>query len=395
VTRVLIVDHTAGIVPFQRKFTALAAQPGIELTVLAPKRWVENYRDVFTREGDAGGYRVLTAPVLWPGYENRGFYRSGIARALRIAKPDLLHLWEEPYSFMTLQSLVARRWLAPKAPVIFSSSDDRSLGYRYPYRPSWLYGAIERFTLRRAAGAAVINEGVRSLLGVKGFRRPIELITHGLDLENYPDSLEERAARSSSGAPAVIGYFGRLTEQKGVDLLLRAFRDLCLGVAAPEAARAPERAPGLRIVGDGPVRDDLVALARELGIADRVRFSPTVPHGDAPRVLAEFDVLVLPARTVPTSRETFGRVLIEGMAAGCVVIGSNSGAIPDVIADAGLVFPEEDVDALRNALMRTLTDRALAADLRARGRERVRERYTWDGIGKMLAEFYWRVLAAA
>jgi len=386
-TRVLIIDHTAGIIPFQRKFTALAAQPGIDLTVLAPTRWVENYRDVFAQEGDLGGYRVLTAPVFWPGYENRGFYLKGIGRALRMAKPELLHLWEEPYSFMTLQSLVLGRWLAPRAPVIFSSSDDRSLGYQYPYRPSWLYGAIERFTLRRAAGAAAINEGVRSLLGVKGFRRPIELITHGLDLEDYAASPNERAARSTNGAPAVIGYFGRLTEQKGVDLLLRAFRDLL--------AHGTGAAPELRIVGDGPLRDDLIGLARELGIADRVSFSPTVPHGDAPRVLAAFDVLVLPARTSPTSREQFGRVLIEAMAAGCVVIGSNSGAIPEVIGDAGLVFPEGDVDALRTALARALTDRALAAGLRARGHERVRERYTWDGIGRILAEFYRRVLDEA
>lgn len=379
-TRVLIVDHTGGIAPFQRKFTALAAQPGIDLTVLAPTRWVENYRDVFAREGNGGGFRLLTGPVVWPGYENRGFYVGGLARALRKTKPELLHLWEEPYSLMTLQSLLLRNLLAPRIPVIFSSSDDRSLNFRYPYRPSWLYGAIERYALRRAAGAAVINQGVRELLGIKGFCRPIRLVTHGLDLDDYPPSLEKRGARFGQGLP-IVGYFGRLTEQKGVDLLLRAF-------ARVRITPAPE----LRIVGDGPVRESLVALTHELGLSDRVRFSPTVPHGDAPRVLAEMDVMVLPARTVPTSRETFGRVLIEGMAAGCVVIASRSGAIPEVMGDAGILFPEEDVDALTNAIATALTNRELVADLRARGRERVRDYYTWDSIGKGLAEFYRQVL---
>jgi len=381
VTRVLIVDHTGGIVPFQRKFKALAAQPGVDLTVLAPARWVENYRDVFAREGNGSGYRLLTGPVVWPGYENRGFFVGGLARALRETKPELLHLWEEPYSLMTLQSLLMHRLFAPRIPVIFSSSDDRSMDFRYPYRPSWLYGAIERYTLRRTAGATVINQGVRELLGIKGFRRPIELVAHGLDLEDYPPSLEAREARFGNGSVPVVGYFGRLTDQKGVDLLLRAFARLRITPA-----------PELRIIGDGPVREKLIALTNELGLSGRVRFSPTVPHGEAPRVLADMDVIVLPARTVPTSRETFGRVLIEGMAAGCVVIASRSGAILEVMGDAGILFPEEDVDALRNAIATALTDRERAADLRARGRERVRERYTWDTIGKGLVAFYRRVL---
>ena len=381
--RVLAIDHTAGVVPFREKFRALAVHPEIDLTVLAPERWVENYRDVRAVETREDGYRLLTGRVVWPGYENRGFFVSGLGRAFREAKPDLIHLWEEPFSFITLEALACARVWSPRAPVIFSTSDDRSVGFRYDYRPSWLYARIERATLRRAAGATVINDAVFRLLREKGFEKPVERVPHGLDLERYPDSLEARAARPDAVAP-VVGYLGRLTNQKGVDLLLRAVSRVL--------RKDWRHAPVLEIVGEGPERSGLRALAAELGVEERVRFREAVSHDEVPGILAGFDVLVLPARTTPTAREQFGRVLIEGMAAGCVVIGTESGAIPEVIGDAGLVVPEEGEEALAAAIERTLREPAFPADLRRRGRERVRERYTWSAVASTLAAFYRRVM---
>jgi glycosyltransferase involved in cell wall biosynthesis len=384
--RILAIDHTAGVVPFRKKFQALAAHPGLELTVLAPERWVENYRDVRAVESREDGYSLLTGRVVWPGYENRGFFVSGLDRAFRLAKPDLIHLWEEPFSLITLQSRASARAHSPGAPWVFSTSDDRSAGFRYPYRPSWLYARIERASLRSAAGATVINEAVFRLLREKGFERPIERVPHGLELERYPCSLDARAARAGDPDRApVFGVLGRLTPQKGVDVLLGAFSRV--------TRRPGSVAPLLEIVGDGPERPRLAELANRLGIEARVRFRDPVPHEDVPHVLAEFDVLVLPARTTPTAREQFGRVLIEGMAAGCVVIGTESGAIPEVIEDAGLVVPEEDEEALAAALERVLREPGLASALRSRGRERVRERYTWTAVASALTSFYRRVLA--
>jgi glycosyltransferase involved in cell wall biosynthesis len=376
--RVLILDHTAGIVPFRQKFTALAAVPGIDLTVLAPDRWVENYREVRALPSRENGFRLLTGRVVWPGYENRGFFVSGLGRAMRGARPDLIHLWEEPFSLIALQSLAHARLWAPGVPVLFSSSDDLSRGFRYPYRPSAVYGAIERLTLQRAAGATYMNRMVHDLLREKGFQKPLEQITHGLDLERY--SPEERAPGGER--PLVVGYFGRLTKAKGVDVLLRAV-----------ARSGPGPVPMVvEVVGEGPERAGLMALAAELGLGDRARFRDPVPHAEAPRVLRGFDVLALPSRHVPTWREHFGRVLIEGMAAGCVVIGSDTGAIPEVIGDAGIVVPQDRVEALSAALERVRADRGLARELRERGLERVRTRYTWKAIAARLATFYGRIL---
>jgi len=201
--RVLIVDHTAGITPFRRKFAALAARPGIGLTVLAPDRWVENYREVRAKPVLENGYRLLTGSVVWPGYENRGFFVSGIAPALRASRPDLIHLWEEPFSLIALEALFLRRRLAPRAIAVFSTSDNLSFGFRYPYRGSWLYARIERMAHQDCAAALAINQRVVENLRSKGFSKPIEILPHGVTLEAYasprswPPPLRCRASSAS------------------------------------------------------------------------------------------------------------------------------------------------------------------------------------------------------
>lgn len=387
--RVLAVDHTAGVPPFRKKFEALARYPGVDLTVLAPKRWVENYRIINASPDDAAGYRMRTGSVVWPGYENRAFFRSGLGTSIRDARPDILHLWEEPFSVITLQALAHATLWAPRAKTLFFSSDNLSWNFRYPYRPSWFYAGVERLAHHRCAAGTAVSQEVAGVLSAKGFRKPLAVIPHGVDLADYPpdaDSVEEIGRRAPRREviqrlglePPVVGYVGRLLRQKGVDLLLRAVS------MSPKVS--------LAILGDGPERESLESLAKELGIAGRTRFFAALPHGGVPAALESLEVLVLPSRPTPKWKEQFGRVLIEGMAAGCVVIGSSSGAIPEVLGDAGLVFREEDSADLARSLERALSESDLATQLRIRGRNRVRERYTWDAVAARVMEVYEQVL---
>jgi glycosyltransferase involved in cell wall biosynthesis len=376
--RVLAVDHTAGIRPFRKKFDALAAQPGIDLTVLAPERWVENYKEVRADPDGTRGYEFLLGRVGWPGYENRAYFRSGLGAAIRRVKPSILHLWEEPFSVITLQALVLAGLHAPRALPIFFSSDNLSRGFRYPYRPSAFYGAVERYAHRRCAAGTAVNPEVVEVLRDKGFTKPIEVIPLGLDLSDFP---ERRASREEARAlfqlePPIVGFAGRLLNQKGVDLLLRAVKTL-------------EPRPSLVVIGEGPERETLERLAGELGILDRTRFLPLVPHEKMPELLAAIDVLVLPSRTMPRLKEQFGRILIEGMAAGCATVGSTSGAIPDVIGDGGWIFREGDAGHLASVLNQALQD-----PNRKSGRKRVEERFTWTAVAKKTVSLYRALLTA-
>jgi glycosyltransferase involved in cell wall biosynthesis len=113
-----------------------------------------------------------------------------------------------------------------------------------------------------------------------------------------------------------------------------------------------------------------------------------------PAYYRQLDVLVLPSRTRPNWKEQFGRVLVEVMACGVVVIGSDSGEIPNVIGDAGLLFPEGQVDRLRAHLGRLLGEPALRAELARRGRERVLARYTQARVAAQTYQVYREIVAS-
>lgn len=385
--RVLAVDHTGGIGPFRRKFAALAAEDGIDLTVLVPDRWTENFRPVRldVKAGARDGYNLRSGSVVWPGYENRGFFVTGLAGAFGAARPDLLHLWEEPFSLFALQALWLRRFLAPRAKAIFFSSDNLTRDGRYPYRPSRLYRDVERYAFRSCAYGTAVSGEVEEVLRIKGYEGPIEVVPHGLDLADYPEralaGMPASLVAREGLKPPVVGFVGRLLHQKGVETLLRAF------AALPSPPPGAER-PSLLLVGDGPDREAFLRVANDLTLGERARFLPGVRHDEMGEVYGAIDVLVVPSRTTPNWKEQFGRVLIEGMAAGCVVIGSSSGAIPHVLGDAGLVFPEGDVPALTAAIHRALSEPGLAAALRTKGRERVRLHYTWNAVAAKMARVY-------
>ena len=168
---------------------------------------------------------------------------------------------------------------------------------------------------------------------------------------------------------------------KGLDYLLDAIATL--------------QSPGIFVIaGDGAERQHLEQLAQAKGIQDRVRFLPGMHFNDVPAFIRALDALVLCSVTIPpTHKEQFGRVLTEAMSAGDPVLGSTSGAIPEVIGDAGLVVPERDSVALAAQLERLLSDPQLRAELAERGRDRVSRYYGWPVVARQAVELYRTAIA--
>ena len=107
------------------------------------------------------------------------------------------------------------------------------------------------------------------------------------------------------------------------------------------------------------------------------------------------DVLALPSRTVPKWKEQFGRVIIEAHACAIPVIGSLSGAIPEVIGGGGLTFAERNPKALAATILRLAADPALGIRMGAVGRQQVEEHYTWQRVAEQMYNIYNRLAPAA
>jgi glycosyltransferase involved in cell wall biosynthesis len=218
--------------------------------------------------------------------------------------------------------------------------------------------------LAHARFAIVGNRDAERVLRAKHYAGPVRVIPQfGVDPELY----HPRTKQDGTGEELVIGYMGRLVEEKGLQVLLRALA----GFAGKWR---------LKVVGSGPYDTTLRALTVELGIQNHVDWLGQVASTQAPEVLRRFDILVLPSLTRDNWKEQFGRVLIEAMACEVPVIGSSSGEIPNLIGEAGVVFPEGDVVALRSSLRELANDTDLRSTLGQRGRKRVLERYTQTQI---------------
>ncbi|WP_218671717.1 glycosyltransferase family 4 protein [Microbispora sp. GKU 823] len=240
-----------------------------------------------------------------------------------------------------------------------------------------LGGALERRGTARADAVIVLTSRMRDVLvggGVPAGRVHV-----------IPSGIAPVFTRPAGPGPLLDGvpvprvlYVGRLHEQKGVDVLLRAL------------ALLGDPPVDLLVVGDGPRARRLRELAERLGVAARVHLRGFVPQEDIPGVLGGGDPLVLPSRY-----EELGTVLIEAMHAGNPIVATRVGGIPDLVEDGvtGLLVPPGRPEALAAAIRRLLDDPAEAKEMAANARRRVAELH-WDTLVHRVHAVYGEVLRA-
>lgn len=367
--RVLMVSKACVVGAYQKKLEELARLPGMELTVVVPPAWRDERGVVELERQHTTGYELVVEPIVFNGNYHLHFY-PGLGKRLRRAQPDVVHIDEEPYNVATAHALRLARRAGARS--LFFSWQNLLRRYPLPFR------LIERYVLARADYHIAGNQDSAAVWRAKGYRGPQAIIPQfGVDPDLFRPALHQDAA--GAGRSLMIGYVGRLIEDKGVDLLLEALAGL------PGTWRAT-------VAGSGPAADALRAQAHTLGLAGRVSFEPWILSAQMPAFYRQLDVLVLPSRTRPNWKEQFGRVLVEAMACGVPVIGSTCGEIPNVIGDAGLVFGEGDADALREHLERLLADADRRGELAQRGRERVLAHYTQAQVAARTYEVYQAML---
>jgi glycosyltransferase involved in cell wall biosynthesis len=200
----------------------------------------------------------------------------------------------------------------------------------------------------------------------------------------YPYSAERREnLRSELGiSPSefVVGFVGRFVEEKGLSDLVEAICRL---------RAASDRIPVLLLNGKGNMEDAARERCGQLGV--KLLVVPPRRYHQIADTMNVLDVLVLPSRSRRFWKEQFGHVLIEAMASGVPVIGSDSGEIPNVIGNAGLVFPEGKPEKLFQCLQLCSGSEDFRLALRDRGLERVSKNYTNEIVADATLKIYTRI----
>lgn len=369
--RVLRITHSSLTPALRQRERALSRRyPDVDLQVITPERWREAEVEVEATTDDLFPVRTartyLSKHIQLFAYDPRP-----IIAALREHKPDLVDVSHEPYSVACAETLTLCKWFAPSAAIVMHTN--QNICHRYPPPFNWL----EQRAFRRIAAAYACSETVREVLRAKGFHKPAPIITYGVDTEAFRprETVRERSAKGPT-----IGFVGRMLPGKGLNVLADA-----LGKLSGESWQ-------LLVVGDGSEREEFEQRLAALGLLNRAQLTGAISFDLVPEYFKNLDVLVIPTQTTKRIREQFGRVIVEAMASGIPVIGSTCGAIPEVIGEAGLVFPEGDAEALAAALRRLLSDSGLRERLARAGRKRVEQHYSWEKVADQTYKLFQQVL---
>jgi glycosyltransferase involved in cell wall biosynthesis len=283
-----------------------------------------------------------------------------LARQLRDVRPDAVWVQEEPIDPFLLEILALSRF--SRRPRIVSAVCENI----FPPPASRVTRVARTRLWPRLDGLVAVASP--SLAGIRAAGMPASVPAASLvagGLEPPPDV--EPLELPFGADDVVVGFAGRVVEEKGWRVLVRALETL-----PPEVK--------LAVAGDGP---DLGAL---LAALPGRSYSAGLLMKDALwGFYAALDCLAVPSLTTPRWKEQLGGTLLDGLAMGVPVVASASGGLPDAMGEAGILVPEGDADALADALRRLRDDHGLRGRLAATGRERFRREFAIPAYADKLA----------
>jgi glycosyltransferase involved in cell wall biosynthesis len=359
--RAVIVSHTYIDPATRGKLKALVSL-GCTLSVAVPARWSPTLRGAPLQAtwGNDGGVRIVPIPVSAERGEAGRWKGRDLQRLLSDFRPQILQIESEPWSPAATTASARGARLG----ILIVACSWESVRRPYSFAEGWR----RKRTLSRARALVGGNKLAAALLARAHPGIPVTALPQlGLTapLETIRPEQPELA----------IGFVGRLVPEKGLDTLFRA----CVKLLGRWR---------LSVVGSGPMQEQLEALAERLGIASRITWYGALPPGSLKDLWPTLDCLVVPSRTTSQWVESSPAALVEAMGHGVTVIGSDSGALPELIGAAGLIVPEDDVAALTSALQRLVDAPRERIRLGKEARLRVMTEFVDDAVARRTLQFW-------
>jgi glycosyltransferase involved in cell wall biosynthesis len=377
--RLLVISHSCVTPINQQIYAEIRKLTGWDITLLVPETWKDEFGNTL-RATKWPGFEVdlVKAPVHQNGNIIFHGYRINLKRLFSQGLFNAVYVNHEPYGLSTGQLCWANNRYS-RLPFGFYSCQNIRKDYPPPFR--WL----ETKVYRSSQFAFPITKSVAEVLRSKGYTGDLTVCPLPFDPQLYHPRREcEVPTRLRREAKDVlIGYVGRIVEAKGLRTLAEAL------------ALLPRSGWKLAVVGAGPFENEFGELIRSKGLAGQVLPLGFVPHEETPNYLAAFDLLVLPSETQPNWKEQFGRVIVEALACGTPVVGSDSGEIPNLVLSSGggLVFPERNAGALADKLRTMIKDQGLRRCYAETGRQWALNYASLSAVGSRMAEAIESVLS--
>lgn len=248
----------------------------------------------------------------------------------------------------------------------------------------WLPTVLKSFTLRRAAHVTAVSRDLAARIEELVPGLAISVIPMGVDSTAFhPDFINQDIRQRHNITGEFLLFVGRLSEKKGVCYLLEAM------------PRVVERFPDakLLVVGKGELENELRDLAGRLALADQVVFAGAIPNHELPAYYATADVFVGPSiKCSGGDTEGFGLTFVEAGLSGCLVIGTRTGGIGDIIehGETGFLVEMRDAEALAEVIINGLALQAESREFGGAARQRLKDNFDWQ----IIAEKYGALLGS-
>lgn len=296
--------------------------------------------------------QVELVPLIDHEKPSRGFDRNSLCKTLRNFSPDIIWIHGEPLQQTTLD--VCELYKDHSQVSIYQSAIENLPSFKTE---------SDLHHLSRINGFLSVAEPTSQAL-IKVFKIDKQKI-----YLTYLPNVTVHCDLHSKQKKFCIGYLGRIVPEKGIDILFEAFHSL------------ENKNIRLIIAGDGWYdyikENELNANIDYLGIIE-----------DSSHILSRIDVLIVPSLTTESWKEQFGRVIAEAFSIGIPVIGSDSGSIPSVIGDAGLIYPEKSPIELANRISTLANNKSLYESLSCRAKKRFENYFSVEAHAKCLAKIF-------
>ncbi|MGM0609126.1 MAG: glycosyltransferase, partial [Candidatus Muiribacteriota bacterium] len=319
--KVMIISHTSVVEEFRKRFYFLKKlYPELELKVIVPDVWEEFGKWIKVKKTDIDKDYDLTIlkPICFfktKPLMNTTYFFPGLYREIKKFKPDIIDIIEEPYSFITIYTILCKKIVRSKAKVSFFSAQNLLKKYPFPF------SYFQKLVFKYSDFAFPVSQEVAEVLKKHGYKKNYCVLPLGTDIDKF------KAERNYQSAPEKIkvGFAGRFEKVKGIHILLKAIK------------MKEFRNVEFLLAGKGSLEEE---ITKETKNYSNIKIINNLSHEKMPDFYKNIDILIVPSLTAKNWKEQFGRVVVEGMAAGCIVITSDSGEPKNLLNDNRFVYTE-------------------------------------------------------
>jgi glycosyltransferase involved in cell wall biosynthesis len=394
----VIISHAYVYAPYRAKIEALAKYKDLNITLITPEFGLEGGgQKVYSTPYEGKAYKHITLSGFFTGKLNF-FVLKNLKETLQNLNPDIIILEEEYWTQIAAQVSYIKQKFLPKTKLLLLScenmchiweSEAKSIYQKIRYTSfHWL----EKFIIPKLDALVfqlpeVWQDFEQRMLALKfrGLKGTFPQL--GVDYDRFAKPASASKIEEIQNnlhiktKDFVYGYIGRLTPEKGIEDMIYAF----------EAWNKPNTR--VLIIGNGSEDyiSHLNALIYNLNLTNIISIHPAIAFDDIPAYFQLLNISILLSHTTPIWKEQFGRVLVESMAAGTPVIGSNSGSIPLVVGETGYIVPEKNILSIQEALNDAYTNKEKYIKLSKLSQSRAQREFSYQAIAKKTYDFIQKV----